>query len=313
MADFSRVLKPETGVVPPARWGRLPTMCLAIGLVAFATSACGSKDEQRTIEPIQLGMTSDMGAIYQDDQMAIYEVKLPIDFGDLAGPGSHLSAVREPTADEKAAMNGQTVPAPYTHYPWLLKGDYTVQLTYTISNLDPYAHNVELLLDPHNEFGVYWPGMAVTDAQREQQSPNLSGYDNLMHIPANGRVHGTLTVQDMDELAIDFATVLNILQNAPPPDPTMNAADNPAVGLVNHAFARENRSYDDPLVAPYIPSVIAGLTGVDLGLRTYESANVAIEVVIEIVDKGSGKVIQREDVGKVPALTSQDTAYVTLG
>ncbi len=64
----------------------------------------------------------------------------------------------------------------------------------------------------------------------------------------------------------------------------MDAADNPAVGLINHVFNVQNRSYNDVLVKQYIPPVIAGLTGFDLGLRTYEPANVAIEIVIEIVD-----------------------------
>jgi hypothetical protein len=56
-------------------------------------------------------------------------------------------------------------------------------------------------------------------------------------------------------------------------------------GMVNHAFALQNRSGDgDKLVGHYIPSEIAGLIGFDLGLRTYAPANVAIEVVVEVTD-----------------------------
>jgi hypothetical protein len=305
MPDFSSSVQSEAGGIAPARWGRFPTSCLALGLLALCTTSCSSKDDQRTLEPIQLGMTSDMGAIYEDNEMSIYEVKLPIDF-----------PIAAPTPDQQAALNAQAAP-PFAHAPWLLNSDLQIQITWTLSNLDPDTHNVELLVDPHNEFGVYWAGMAVTDAQREQQAPNLSGIDILMEVPGtdsgrDSRRHGTFTVQDMSELAIDFATVQNIIATAPPPDLTADAKDSPAIGLVNHAFNVQNRSYDDPLIQGYIPPVIPGLTGIDLGLRTYEPANVAIEIVVEVVDKGTGKVVQREDDGKIPLLPP-NTTYVTLG
>lgn len=39
--------------------------------------------------------------------------------------------------------------------------------------------------------------------------------------------------------------------------------------------------------------MIAGLTGLDVGFRTYEPANVALEVAIEVVDK-NGKRVRKE-------------------
>lgn len=60
--------------------------------------------------------------------------------------------------------------------------------------------------------------------------------------------------------------------------------------LVNHAFETQNRSSDgDVLARPYIPGTIAGLVGFDLGLRTLEPANVAIEIVLELVDVNGDK------------------------
>jgi len=272
-------------------------------VLAFGAVGCGEKEETRTLDPVQLGMTSDMAAIYEDTQLTIYEVKLAVPF-----------PIRAPSPEELATLQAQPLD-PYPYKPWLYQDDIKVQISWTLSNLDEESHAVEMLVDPWNEFGRYWPAMSVTNAQREEQLPNLSGIDVLYDLPGvkDGRAsrrHGTITYEDMDELAIDFATAMNIISTAPPPDPTMDASENPAVGLVNHAFAVENRSYNDVLIQPYIPGVIAGLTGIDLGLRTYAPANVAIEIVVEVVDKGSGKVDQRDE---TDLIVPEPTEFISIG
>jgi hypothetical protein len=113
----------------------------------------------------------------------------------------------------------------------------------------------------------------------------------------------------MDEVATDFATVMNILKFGPAADPA-NPDEDPKVTLANHAFAVENRSFDDPLVAPFVPQVIAGLVGFDIGLRTYEPANLAIELVVEVLDKDSGKVLARDDDAEPIPIPTQ---YITVG
>ena len=55
--------------------------------------------------------------------------------------------------------------------------------------------------------------------------------------------------------------------------------------VANNIFNPQNRSNGgDPLYTPWIPSVVAGLTGFDLGLRTYEQANVAVEILVNVDD-----------------------------
>ena len=68
-------------------------------------------------------------------------------------------------------------------------------------------------------------------------------------------------------------------------DAGMGMEESSSVGLVNHAFSLPNRSGSSPLVDPYQPAVIPGVTGFDIGLRTTEPANIAIEVVVEVVDR----------------------------
>jgi len=122
-------------------------------------------------------------------------------------------------------------------------------------------------------------------------------------------VMGTFTYQDMEEVVIDLATVMNIIENGPAGDPADPDSD-PKVTLANHAFNIKNRSYDDPLVAPYIPGTIAGLTGFDIGLRTYAPANLAIEIVVEVVDKDSGKVVDRDSDREILRVPND---YITVG
>ncbi|MFO0568845.1 MAG: hypothetical protein U0263_24495 [Polyangiaceae bacterium] len=302
MQGISRLVSGSSGGAAPARWGVQPSSLLVLTCLGLLAVGCGKEEDTRTLEPLQLGMTKGMASIYDQGETTIYEVKRPVAFPIVA-----------PTAAEQASLNGAPV-APYPAKPWLLNSDLKVQVSWTLTNLDPETHGVELLIDPWNEFGRYWAGMSVTDAQREEQMPNLSGIDILMELPgtASGRPsrrHGTFTTEDMKELAIDLGTAMNIILTAPPPDPTLEAEDNPAVGLVNHAFAVENRSYKDVVIQQYIPGTIPGLTGFDLGLRTYEEANVAVEILVEVVDTGNEKVAKRDD---DVALLPEPTAFITI-
>jgi hypothetical protein len=221
--------------------------------------------------------------------------------------------ITQPTDEERQQLNQATV-EPYGRAPWITIQEVKVQVSWTLTNLDPDPHNVEILLDPWNEFGRYWPGLALVDADDEEFLPNYSGIDILMELPGtssgdNSRRFGTFTYQDMDEVATDLATVMAILKFGPQPDPA-NPDEDPTVTLANHAFAVENRSFDDPLVQQFVPQTIAGLVGFDIGLRTYEPANLAIELVVEVVDKDSGKVLARDD-DRTPLPIPGD--YITVG
>lgn len=278
---------------------------LAASVAATGALGCGeSEGEKQTLEPQQMAMSAADTPVYSDREMTLYERKLSVPL-----------AIRRPNQSEREPLWRVKAP-PFPRGPWVTSGEVRLQVTWTISNLDPDGHAVELLVDPWNEFGRYWPGMNLTNAQQNEFQPNLSGIDRVMFVDGTragdaSRIHGTFTFDDLHELAVDFATVMNIIATVPPGDPAeMDAADSPAT-LVNHAFSWANRSYDDPLVAPYRPPIVPGLTGFDIGLRTREPANVALEFVIELVDKS--------DESKVLTPDSKDrkldppTEYVTVG
>jgi len=203
---------------------------------------------------------------------------------------------------------------PYGRKPWITSEDVRVQLTWTLSNLDEGAHVVELLVDPWNEFGRYWPGLTLVDPDEGEYQPNFSGIDTYYELAGVGegdasRRHGTFTYDDLHELALDFATVMNLI--AYPPSEGLCATTEETDGLsacVNHTF--QNHSQTDYLVMPYFPGVVAGLTGVDIGLRTREPATLAIEVVVELVDRSENRV--REDGADDDLLPPPDNV-VTVG
>jgi hypothetical protein len=242
---------------------------LMLGLIAASWAVgCGAESDKQTYDPVALGMTSDDPPLYDDGETTLYEVKRPIS----------LPIVQLSQAD---LMVLSPVVPPYTRTPWITTKEVKVQVTWTISNLDKTAHNVEILLDPWNEFARYVPGVSVGE---EQTVPDLSGIDLLMRVEAMSRKKGTFTFEDMDEVAIDLATVQNIIAGS------MGTMGEGINGLVNHAFEVHNRSSDDRLVKAYIPGTIAGLVGFDIGLRTSEQSNIAIEIIVEVTDHAGNRV-----------------------
>jgi hypothetical protein len=296
--------------VPPGHPGaRRPApgpRTLAVLLLASATASTGCGDDGRTrvLPPAQVAMNPDTPAVFKTDEMKIIEVKKGLEFPILA-----------PDRTMPAGSYG-----PYDTEPWVKLEDVRVQISWTISNLDKQPHNVELLIDPWTEFGRYWPGLTLVDPDEGKYLPNLSGIDHYYQLASaedgdKSRVNGTYTYDDCDELARDFATVMNLIKNPPtsepggqPVDPANQAALLPT--YVNHAFDFENLSNKDPLVKQWVPSTVAGLTGIDFGLRAYEPSTIALEIVVEVTDQGNDKV--RES-GSDKPLLAPTTTIITVG
>ena len=296
MSKFRRFL----GVRRPMAGSRAP-IALGVGMLAALSIGCGDKEKEESLPVLQVGMTKDVAPIYDDGELTIYEVKKGISFPIIA------------PNDAARQQLGSEQPEPYGRLPWVTTDNIQVQVSWTISNLDEEEHVVELLVDPWNEFGRYWPGLQLTDAENEEFMPNFSGIDKRYIALGKGsgaesRVHGTYTFADLEEMAIDLATVMNIIADPPASE---NEEEDPRVTYANHAFHWQNRSYDDLLISYWVPPVIAGLTGLDIGFRTYEQATIAIEVAIEVVDK-QGNRIRPEDDTESPLLPPTEE-IITVG
>ena len=240
-------------------------MCATLGTPV----GCADKGETQVIAPVILGMLETAKPTYDDGQVRIWSVTTPVEL-----------PLRRPADGELPKGNVD----PYPRAPFHLASDTRVTARFTLSNLENKAHTVELLIDPWNEFVRYLPGVLVGD---EKTTPNFSGIDRFFILPALGRVEGILTPDDFVELGTDLATAMK-LQRTPP------AADGPLGGpaLYNRAFNIQNRSSQpDPVLAPFLPTVVANVVGFDLGIRSYEPAKVAVEVVLDVEDVNGNRVI----------------------
>ncbi len=264
--------RPQRGESSPCgRGGQKCGMWLAL-VLAGAAAACANTDTNQTTPPVVLGMSSAVTPVYMDKQLTLYEVQVPVPL-----------PVRQPTGAERSALGGAE--DPYPNHPFLLNSDERLEVHFTISNLDDQRHAVYLLLDPWNEFVRYMPGVQIVSD--EQTTPNSSGYQKPFLIDGKSRVQGTVTADDTTALAIGLATAMEIMSK--PADPMAAYGQGT---LLNHIWDPQNRPIQsDLLLKSYVPSVVAGLTGFDLGLRTDSAVNVAVEIQLDITDLNGNRLI----------------------
>lgn len=315
MREIRRFLDGLSGVSRPLSGPFAPTLALAA--FSLLSAGCGADDHQESMPLVQVGISctrtadgceSDVPPIFDDDETQIYEVKKGLAFPILQPGEQARNDLNHPAKGVDTS--------PYGRVPWVKSDDIDVQVSWTISNLDDQEHVVELLVDPWNEFGRYYPGLQLTDPENEEYMPNFSGIDKRYIVgPSSSgdasRVHGTYAYSDLLEVAIDFSTVMQLIKTPPPTMGDPQDMEDPTVIYTNHAFQWQNRSYSDLLVKPYIPQLIAGLTGLDLGFRIYEPGNIAIEVEVEVVDKHGDRVRKEGDEDK-PLLRPSDDV-ITVG
>ncbi len=261
-------------------YGRRAGLFFASTLGGLLVAACGGDGEDQVVDPVVVGLSSNTAAFYDDGETTIYQAATQV-----------ILPMRRAKPEEQAAL-GKAEPFPSA--PFLNSSDVEITIRYTLTNLDTEKRVVELIVDPWNEFVRYRPGIRVGE---EGTTPDFSGFDKFFVIPPKSRIQGTLTPDDTRELAIDLATAENILAK-PPADPAANVN-----GMLNRLFYLQNRSsVHDPLISPYVPSVTPGLTGLDVGLRTYQTSNVALEVLVDVVDLQGDRTTKPGDVASAMGL-----------
>ena len=278
LARRSRPTRPRAlGLFPLALLGAFTSLG-ALALLGVAGAAC-SQGSAAVDAPIELGMTSTAPPYYSDQELTLYEAQKQVPL-----------PIIKPSSSQESAL-GKGV-APFPHAPYLLASDVTVEIHYTITNVDPTAQTIELLIDPWNEYGYWSPGVTIVDD--DDTEPNFSGIDEYFLVQGKSRVEGTITSDDWLNLATNLATVENVLL-APPTNLSVDLGT-----FCNHVFDIQHRSNDgDPLVTPYIPRVIPGITGFNLGIRTPQQANVAVEFILDITDNNGNRVVPQVTNGAV--------------
>jgi hypothetical protein len=245
---------------------RTPALAVVVACAA-APLACESTDGAQTSAPTVVALGSAEAPAYNDGDTALYASRAPV-----------YLPIRSPTSAELSALTGPMLP--YPRLPYLRATDESVEVDYVVSNLDSAPRSVWILLDPWNEFARYRPAV--------QSEPALSGLAVPVVLSPLQRVQGNIPPSQMSVLAARLATAMAI--EAPTFEP--DAGYTQQTLLANDMDPDNIPGPTNTILAPFVPTVIAGVTGFDLALAAIEPVNVALEVTVHVVDaSGQGKVL----------------------
>lgn len=200
-----------------------------------------------------VALTDDTAPAVETEDGAIYVVERRVDLPVRRAPDSVLQDLAE------AAQSYEGLPFP--RLPWVERGDLESQIDFVLSNLDDERHDVAVTVNGYNEFHEYVPGFAEID---EEPTPDFAQWERTYRIEPLERITGTVREDELDEVAVDLATVVNGAPSS------------------NQVVFFENQSSRDERNRPYIPEVIPGLVGVRAGLRALEQANLLLELSIRV-------------------------------
>jgi hypothetical protein len=101
----------------------------------------------------------------------------------------------------------------------------------------------------------------------EQAIPLHSQWERSYDLGPKQRLAATVREEELDEMAVDLATVVNGAPNS------------------DEIIYFENNSATDTRAKPFIPKVIPGLIALRLGMRATEASNVLLEVSVRVRDE----------------------------
>jgi hypothetical protein len=286
-------LRARSGLSTPSKGGNGPRLRGRAPLLAIAfAAACSNGSGDQVTRPVAVGMTSKMAPYYADGQITLYQAQTPVTL-----------PVRKPTSADRAALGPAPKGTPYPHAPFLRVQDESVEVHFVLSNIDNVSHSVWLLVDPWNEFVRWKPG--VTVVSDEETIPN-NGYDKEYILGPMSRVEGTITSDDMQEIATKLAAVETFLASPQGMQTGGAMMDNSLdpTQVCNNIFDYQNRSNSTPpdlLYTPWIPPVVAGLTGFDLGIRMEAdqgdsggAGNIAVEITMDVQDLNGDRFVPQD-------------------
>jgi hypothetical protein len=193
--------------------------------------------------------------------------------------------VRAPSAAELAALQGGEH-APFPRQPWVKRDDCPLQVDFTLTNLDDKRRFVDVTLNGANEFFEYVPRV-ITD--NDQVIPLHAQWEKRYELAPKQRLAATVREEELDEMAVDLATVVNGAPNS------------------DEIVYFENNSATDKRARQYIPKVIPGLVAFRLGMRATGASNVLLEATVRVRDD-AGKLAS----GDEPLLHAMPAQFETV-
>jgi hypothetical protein len=211
------------------------------------------------------------GKLYQVALTATTEPAVASDQGGIYIVETHAELpIRNPSSTELADLNTGVKhykDLPFSRLPWVERGELELQVDFTLSNLDNAAHDIDVTINGANEFFEYIPG--VVEVEEEAPLPRHAQWERRYTLEAKERKAVTVREEELDEVAVDLATVVNGAPNS------------------DEVVYFENKSNSDARSMKYIPEVIPGLTALRLGLRATQAAPILLEATVRVRDVGS--------------------------
>ena len=239
----------------------------SVGMALVVALAAGCHMEQRYVTPegggvFTMAITETTPPYFMGEEDALYLVEQRIEL-----------AIRAPDAAQLAALTGPDPLGrvhPFPSLPWVERGDVEMQVDFQASNLESEPVVISLVLNGINEFNEYVPG--VQDDE-EALIIDFAQWERTFVLMPGERRQMTVREEELDEVAVDLATVVNGAPNA------------------NQIVYFMNQSATDVRSQMFIPGVIPGLVGVRVGLRTESTvdghgARVALETSVRLRDVG---------------------------
>jgi hypothetical protein len=216
------------------------------GACALALFGCLTEQRYHVLDG-EVELTTDAVPTYfTEDDEPIYRVDAPFELRITAPSEADLARLTRELAGK--TMN-------YPRLPWVALRDLSLQLDYALANDSDRPLTALVFVNGVNEFQYYAPGQE-----------DLNQWERRIALAPHERISGTITELELDELAIDLATVVNGAPNS------------------NLVVDRNSQSSRDPRVAPYAPTVVPGLVGVRAGIETTVAEHVLLELTIRVTD-----------------------------
>jgi hypothetical protein len=221
---------------------------LLVALSSLAGTSCIEEQRYDYVgEQVMLTPATPVAYVTEDDD-PVYRVDREFLLGITPPKAADLTRL---TAEAQGKM------LPFPRLPWVRLHDLELQLDYALENHSDQALTALITINGINEFVYYAPG-----------PENLHQWERRVALTPGQRVTGIVTELELDELAVDLATVVNGATNS------------------NLVVTRMSQSSRDPRVQSFIPSVIPGLVGVRAGLETGVAVDLTLEISIRLQDHG---------------------------
>lgn len=229
-------------------------MLLVVGAAALVGAGGCNHMERRYLAPdgasvYAMTFAPDTPPFFMGEEESLYLIETPIEV-----------PIRVPSAAEEGALAGA---------PWVRRGDYEIEVTFTVTNLDTTATRlVGVTLNGVSPSFEYLPGFSVDEGD---VIPDFSQWERTYVLAAGESRTVTVREEEIDEVAVDLASATS--------SPECEA-------IANHIVHFTNQSGVEGRSSACIPPMIPGLVALKLGLRSIgaEPPPVSIEASARVRD-----------------------------